>query len=437
MAMSTEQMLKNGNGSRSGNVPLEERLTLNFASEDNKFIDVLTQTLQKDYRLSLSTLRDIMGKPVVKLSDVYLMDLLSLPEDVGYDSLIEKIKYAKSIRPESKAVILATTSQQANKSFNLFKEVSKYGLVEIVTRPDSSKLTESRYTNAITHLSEELPNLLRDVYNKNGKLENTKIVKIGGSIFDLYDTKPRALHNLLGAIVKAKQGHCVILTVGGGPVQGFAENYRNRLRISSDEAYEKLSEAQLTYQAKTVADLLEQIEPGIAVPIPIEHLGFMLIHDLINSEFLRDKIPIVSLLPEISTEKLQIPKIPSSNSDVHTVYFADSLGIRKIIFAKDTDGIYLRDPYLSESQVSKLRAPFRGENIFFDYIFADSIQKRIERKGLNPTGQVTDEHLIETPAIEPFMSSKSLYTIQIVNGTKPQEVVKAMNGIKAGSYILK
>ena len=57
--------------------------------------------------------------------------------------------------------------------------------------------------------------------------------------------------------------------------------------------------------------------------------------------------------------------------------------------------------------------------------------------GLNQRGQLTDEHLIETRAIDPLMHARNLYTIQIVNGTKPQQLADAMDGLKVGSYIIK
>lgn len=427
-------VIEPSNGDGDKDVSLEKKLTLNLASEDDVLKDGLTRALQSEYNLHSLTLSDIIEEPVNKTSDIYIVDLLPLSA-TNYGKAIEKIKYIKAIRPESKVVVLATATQQANEDFALFKEAKGRSLIEIYPRVDPSQLTESDYVKQLTDLSTKLPPFLDEIYKKNGKLEHVRVVKIGGSIFDLYDTKPRALHNLLKAIVEAQQNHPIVLTVGGGPLHGLAESYKKRLRVS-DEAYEKLSEAQLTYQAKTVADLLEKIEPEIALPIPIESLEFILYHNLIK-EFIGNRIPIVSLLPEINTEKLKIPKIPSYNSDVHTVYFADALGVRKIIFAKDTDGIYLRDPNLPDPLVNKLREPFRGENVFLDYILAGNIQKRIERKGLNPKGEITDEHLIETPAIEPFVNSQFLYTIQIVNGTKPQEAVKAIEGIKAGSYIIK
>lgn len=434
MSIRTQGATKPSNGDGYKKVSLEKRLTLNLASEDDVLKDGLARALQSNYNLHSSTLFDIIEEPVNKTSDIYLVDLLLLPA-TDYNKAIEKIKYIKAIRPESKVVVLATATQQANEDFALFKEAKGRSLIEIYPRVDPSQLTESDYIKQLTDLSTKLPPFLDEIYKKNGKLEHVKVVKIGGSIFDLYNRKPRALPNLLKAIVEAQHNHPIVLTVGGGPLHGLAESYKKRLRVSN-EAYEKLSEAQLTYQAKTVADLLEKIEPEIALPIPMESLEFILTNNLFK-ELIGNRIPIVSLLPGIDTEKLKIPRIPSYNSDVHTVYFADILGVRKIIFAKDTDGVYLRDPNLPDNLVNKLREQFRGENICFDYIFAGDIQKRIERKGLNPRGEVTDEHLIETLALGPFIQSRVLYTIQIVNGTKPQQLVDAMNGVKAGSYIIK
>ena len=142
-----------------------------------------------------------------------------------------------------------------------------------------------------------------------------------------------------------------------------------------------------------------------------------------------------SYLPEDSIE-IGIPTPPYNASDAHTVMFADRLGARKIIFAKNTDGIYTRDPKLPRNFLDHLREQFRGRPQFLDFVYAQNIEAQIERIGLNQRQQPTPEHLIETAAIPLFIQS-SLYTIQVVNGTKPNTLVDAMNGIKAGSYILK
>ena len=416
-------------------VSLEKKLSLSIiASEDSDLEGSASPTLQPNYNLDFPKLPAFMRSHIEQPTNICLVDLLHLPVDY-YDTVIDKIKQIRAINIESKVMILATGEQQAQESFNLFREANERGLVEVSTRPDPK---ESEYAADLSAMVGKLPNSLDELYKhgKNGKFENVEVVKIGGSIFDLLDRN--VLHSLLTTIVEIHQDHDLILTVGGGPLQSVPADYRTSLGIS-DFRYQESSRAQITQQALTVVDLLRQISPeeDKVAYMPPENMVRTLKDNWITREFLMGKIPVFSYLPEES-EEIGIPKTQYSASDAHTVRFADALGSGKVIFLKNTDGIYRRDPNLPKTFWNKLREPFReGKNDFFDFVYAPHIEDRIERLGLTPRGEVTDEHLIETLALQPFIDSRYLHTIQIVNGTKPQELVNAMDGIKAGSYILK
>jgi len=420
-------------------VSLEKKLSLSIiASGDSDLVkeeekkEEVSQTLQPNYSLYFSELSAFMRSHIEQPTNICLVDLLHLPVDY-YATVIDKIKQIRAINIESKVMILATGEQQAQESFNLFREANERGLVEVSTRPDPEEL---EYAAALSAMVGKLPNSLDELYKhgKNGKFENVEVVKIGGSIFDLLDRE--VLHNLLETIVEIHQDQDLILTVGGGPLQSVPADYRTSLGIS-DFRYQESSKEQITQQALTVVDLLRQISPDKVAYMPPEDMVRTLKDNWITREFLMGKIPVFSYLPEES-EEIGIPKTQYSASDAHTVRFADALGSGKVIFLKNTDGIYRRDPNLPKTFWDRLRKQFReGKNDFFDFVYAPHIGDKIERLGLTPRGEVTDEHLIETLALQPFIDSRYLHTIQIVNGTKPQELVNAMKGIKAGSYILK
>lgn len=426
-----ETVLVGGNGNNGHS--LEQRVALNLSSIDSVLVQKLSPSLQQWYGLQVSEPSSLSRTPITQPSNLYLLDLLQIPTD-DYGKILEKIKQIRAINPESKVAILATEGQQSSPDFGLFLEAQKYGLVGLIARPDPSQSTETEYASNLGTMANQLPSFLVDYRKTNGKFENVEVIKIGGSIFDLYAQNPDALRNLLAAIVEIHKSQDLILTVGGGPLQAIPQDYRDSLGISP-QRFEDSSRVQITEQALTVVDLLRQIDKDTMAYIPPEFVVAALRDGWITREFLQNKIPVFSYLPE-EIEQIGISRPPYYASDVHTVMFADKLGSRKVIFAKNTDGIYTRDPNLPTRFFDRLREPFRGRPQFLDFVYAQNIEERIERWGLNPRGQPTPEHLIETLAIQPFLQS-GLYTIQVINGTKPQQLVDAMNGVKAGSYIIK
>ena len=412
---------------------LEERVILNFSSGDVLLRQMLSPNLAQNYTMLYSEPSSLSRSTITRPDNLYLIDLLHVDSD-GYGILLEKIKQIRAINPESKVVLLVTERQQNDPDFNAFKNADEYRLLGVLTRPDQSQLPETEYMNALLGMADTLPGFLNQYQKTNGRFENVEVVKIGGSIFDLYSDDPAALPGLLAAIVEIHKTQDLILTVGGGPLMEVPAGFRTSYNIS-DKRFQESSRAQITQQALNVVDLLSQIKPGIVAYIPPEFVIPALRDGWITREFLNDKIPVFSYLPEDSIDiGLRIP--PYNASDAHTVLFADRLGSRKIIFAKNTDGIYTRDPNLPRTLLGHLREQFRGRPQFLDFVYAQHIEEQIERIGLNQRRQPTPEHLIETAAIPLFLQS-GLYTIQVVNGTKPNTLVDAMNGIRAGSYILK
>lgn len=431
---------------------LEDRLTLNIVSEDHTLTKKLTAHFESSYDTHSSALNGFIERAVEKPMDVYLLDLLAMPT-IDYKELGKKINFIKAIRPESKIIILTPTSesikstgvpQQAQETYIyglslLKKEINPADLADIAGGPypqHLKPLKDSDYNRIVTSISEKLHPSLSSTCNERGYMENVVIIKIGGSILDLFN--PELLRNLLKAIVKAHEsGFYTMLIPGGGPLLGDLKNYVSKMGYSPMEAYKKFAEANLLLQTKMIETLMEKIKPGVSAYIPPDKIEFMLEMKFINQQYLRDRIPLFSSVPGINTGGLSIPAVPSQQSDIPLVYFADALHVKKIIFAKDTNGIYLRDPKMTEEfAAANLGEQFR-HNKFFDYIRAADIQNTINRGGLEQKGDLTEEHLIETGAIQPFIDSDWLYTIQIVNGTKPDMVLKALEGCKSGSYIIK
>ena len=274
-----------------GEPTLEERLTLNVFTDDTVLKDELRILAQPRFEPAYSDLSGLIRADISRPAQIYLMDFLNLPPE-DYLRVIEKIKQIRAVNVESKVVALATDAQQSQEAFNPFREAHDHSLVELYSRPDPTVLEQSSYATVIAEMANDLPDFLKSLYKKrNGKLENVEIIKIGGSIFDLYHQNPNALRSLLDTIVEIHGKHDLILTVGGGPLMEIPAGFRAAYQ-TSDKRFQESSRAQITEQALNVVDLLQQIKPDIASYIPPEFIITALRDGWITREFLENKIPV-------------------------------------------------------------------------------------------------------------------------------------------------
>ena len=432
MVGNTAQRLEGSNGTASSDMPLEKIVGLSFISGDKVLKETIAESLGQENNIHYSTLPYLATDNLNELSEVYVTDLVSLTTE-GYGAVLEKIKQIRAIDVESRVVLLATDRQQNLRGFESFLEASQRGLVGIMTRPDPSKSTEGEYAMDIKKLSDMIPGYIKEL-DTNGRFGNVEVVKIGGSMFDppTYKAHPEAIHDLLATVVDVHKMHDLILFVGGGPLLEMPPEFRDSYHLSDARTIEA-SRALITQQTLNVVDILEQIRPGITAYIPPEFVMPLLRDGLLTREFLGNRIPLISYLPD-ETQTLGIPPIPPNGSDVAVVRFADYIGARKIIFAKYTDGIWEYDPNLTPEQRKELG--YGETNNFFPFIRAGDITRKTSRMGLSNKGEFTRDHVIEDAAIGPLKESETIYALQVVNGAKPQEFVKAMEGKKAGSYII-
>ena len=432
MVGNTAQRLEGSNGTESSDMLLEKIVGLSFISGDKVLKETIAESLGQEKNIHYSTLPRLATDNLNELSDVYVMDLVSLTTE-GYGAVLEKIKQIRAIDVESKVVLLATDRQQNLRAFESFLEASQRGLVGIMTRPDPSKLTEGEYAGDIERLFDMLPGYIEEL-DTNGRFGNVEVVKIGGSMMDppTYKAHPEGLRKLLEAVVDVHKKHDEILFVGGGPLLEIPPEFRQSYHLSVART-QASSRALITEQALNVVDMLEQISPGITAYISPEFAMTLLKDGYLTREFFENKIPVFSYLPD-EVQTLGIPPISPNGSDEAVVRFADHIGSRKIIFAKYTDGIYEFDPNLTSEQRKELG--YGETNNFFPFIYASDITKKTSRIGLSNKGEFTHDHVIETTALVPLKESKNLYALQVVNGAKPQEFVKAMEGKRAGSYII-
>src|SRR3989338_4065599 len=121
---------------------------------------------------------------------------------------------------------------------------------------------------------------------RNGNLEEATILKVGGSIFDPYETHPEFLYHLLSAVVEAHNQHNrLILTVGGGPSQSVSREMATRFGLPDDITSESAANV-LEGQAKTVVYLLNRIKSGLAHYLNPDGANVVLNCHYINRELL-------------------------------------------------------------------------------------------------------------------------------------------------------
>ncbi len=371
------------------------RNNFGIVSSDPNLVEVLDEILsQRDFALThLSFDSLVEDKP----QDVYFIDL------GGFDDLLSVAQLVKEIReqkPDSELVLLEPPSTLSKPQATPLKVTIENHLVTVYERPLPEKSSDYRRT-------------LQRLVDHVGKfLAQPNLIKIGGSIFDLYDKDPSILLNLLGEIKKLhNEGYPIILTTGGGPRQDTERG------VSEAYGTSDYSEQVLERQAENIAELLGDI----AVYISPKEMG----RRKFSPDYLESCIPVASLSG--------VPEIKDNESDTHTLAIGEKLGLYKAIFVKDTDGIFERDPNIPSKKIMAWRKQTNG-NEFFPHIYASAILNgvisRVDSEGRG-------EHLIESGALMYLRDTKHLRVVQIINGNKPEMLCKALNGEFTGSYILK
>lgn len=262
-----------------------------------------------------------------------------------------------------------------------------------------------------------------------------KVVKLGGSIYDLIRSKEGAnvfseLIEELANLEKQKR-YNIILTVGGGPFYDPAKQAKEYLELSDEQA-RKQARTALRQQAVTLVDMLSKWE----VPAQIIETTTLLqaIASVVNGGQPTPYVPVVLTIPRDYPDA-EFTAHPEE-SDKLAIALAHYFNAPNVIFVKDAEGVHLRDPNLTQEQIAALPEKFRrGPNCRFARIYAQDIAAgKISRIGSDGR----NGHLIDDSALEVLINSMRVGSVQVVNGRKPEEVTAAISGgTPAGSYILK
>ena len=106
--------------------------------------------------------------------------------------------------------------------------------------------------------------------------------------------------------------------------------------------------------------------------------------------------------------------LPENGSDFGAYMTAEGLGARSMIFIKDQDGLYTKDPAIHSNAV---------------------LIPRISAQELLENNQ--DDLIIDRTAIEMLARARHLKEIYIINGLKRGNVMQALDGKQVGTVIYK
>jgi molybdenum storage protein len=106
--------------------------------------------------------------------------------------------------------------------------------------------------------------------------------------------------------------------------------------------------------------------------------------------------------------------LPAHGSDFGLFIHAEVLGMRRILFVKDEDGLYTRDP--KKHKDAKLIP-----KITLDELLAD----------------MPEELILDRLLFSAWRTARHVERVQIVNGLKPGQITRALAGEDVGTVITK
>lgn len=230
------------------------------------------------------------------------------------------------------------------------------------------------------------------------------VMKIGGQ--SICDRGVKALPPILKEIAANREDHKMLITTGGGTRSRHIYSIGLEMGMPTG-VIAKFGSMVSEQNALMIATLL--------TPWGGTQIGHADIAKL--STYFKDGIiPVMHGMPPFDyfAIKPKVGRIPIHRTDVGLIILADLLGSRNILFIKDEDGLYTNDPKKDPD------ATFIPE---------------IGAQDLLDSGQ--DDLVIERPCLEIIQNSEVIEKVQIINGTIPGNITKALNGEHVGTYIHK
>ena len=236
-------------------------------------------------------------------------------------------------------------------------------------------------------------------------MPNVTLISIGGQ--SIFDRGRSAILPVVEELAKAREDRVeMVIGVGGGT------RVRHTMSIAAD----------LRLPAGGIAQLVGAMEECNAVflnalladhgSLPMQREHFWDLPLYLNAGLL----PIVISVPPYHFWEPPPDEgvLPDHGSDFGLFVHAEVLGMQRIIFVKDEDGLYDKDP-------KKHTDARLIERITLDELMAD----------------LPDELILDRKLFETWQSSRHVRKVLIVNGLKPGNITRALAGEDVGTVITK
>jgi molybdenum storage protein len=232
------------------------------------------------------------------------------------------------------------------------------------------------------------------------------LVGLGGqSIFDRGKSAVRPLVEELGAIRKSAR-HKMVLGVGGGT------RVRHTVSIALDLGLPTGGVAQLVgaMEECNAVFLNALLAKHGSIVMQREHFWELPLY------LETGMLPIVISVPPYHFWEPPPEEgcLPAHGSDFGLFIHAEVLGMRRIIFVKDEDGLYDKDPKKHEGAKK------------FDRITLSDLMANL------PEELILDRQLFTT-----WQRARHIKEVQIVNGLVPGQLTRALDGEPVGTVIVK
>ncbi|MEO8549598.1 MAG: uridine kinase [Kofleriaceae bacterium] len=233
---------------------------------------------------------------------------------------------------------------------------------------------------------------------------DVSMVSIGGQ--SIFDRGKDAILPLVEEIAEVKKHHKIVIGVGGGT------RVRHTMSVAMDLGLPTGGIAQLVGAMEELNAILLNalLAPHGSMPMQRDHFWDLPLY------FAEGITPIAISVPPYHfwEPPPEEGHLPMHGSDFGLFQLADVLGMKQVIFVKDEDGLYDKDP--KKHADAKL----------FGKITLSELLKVL------PADNILDRELFHA-----WDSAKNLKRVVIVNGLKHGQLTRALNGEDVGTVIVK
>ncbi len=233
-------------------------------------------------------------------------------------------------------------------------------------------------------------------------LPHVTLVSLGGQ--SIFDRGKAAILPLVEAIMHLRKKHPIVIAVGGGT------RVRHTLSVALDLGLPTGGIAQLVgaMEEANAVFLNALLAKHGSIVMQREHFWELPLY--LESGML----PIVISTPPYHfwEPPPEDGPLPSHGSDFGVFIHAEVLGMKRIVFVKDEDGLYTKDPKTDPG--AELIASADLDDLY---------------------PRLPDELILDRALFSAWKAAKHVERVQIVNGLKPEQLLRALDGHDVGTVI--